>query len=81
MPECIFSSFSQIEASLLKGALDEQKIENHLQNYSISDIGLAGGGVLPIFYDYAKSKDIIIKVLVKEEDAERALEIAEALFG
>ena len=81
MPVCIFSTENQLEAGLLKGALDENNIDNHLENYSINNAGLSFGGILPGVSGSPYAENSNIRVFVKEEDSEKALEITEALFG
>jgi hypothetical protein len=78
MEVCIFSTVNQIEADMVKNALDENKIDNYLKNGSANALGLGGwtvgvGGANLVFGD--------IKVMVKEEDKEKALEIVGILFG
>jgi hypothetical protein len=78
MEVCIFSTVNQIEADMLKTALDENNIDNYLKNYSANSLGLGGwtvpfGGANLIFGD--------IKVMVKEKDVDKALDIKITLFG
>ena len=80
MSVCIFSTVNQIEAGLLKSALDENNIDSYLQNYFINNMGLGVGGVLPAFSGSPLAVGSNIKVFVKDEDVERALEIVGALF-
>jgi hypothetical protein len=67
MEVCIFSTANQIEAEMVKNALDEDDIDNYLKNHSSNSLGLGGwtvplGGTNLIYGD--------IKVMVNEEDAE-----------
>jgi cell division protein FtsB len=78
MEICVFSTANQIEADMVKNALDENKIDNYLKNKSANTLGLGGwtvgvGGANLAFGD--------IKVMVKENDKEKALEIVKLLFG
>jgi hypothetical protein len=78
MEVCVFSTVNQIEADMVKNALDEKNIDNYLKNQSSNALGLGGwtvgvGGANLAFGD--------IKVMVLEKDKEKALEIVEALFG
>ena len=78
MTVCIFSTVNQIDAGIVKSALDEEDIDNYLKNYYSNTLGFAGwttpfAGANLAFGD--------IEVYVKEEDAEKALGIVKALFG
>jgi uncharacterized membrane protein len=81
MSVCIFSTVNQIEAGLLKNALDKNNIENYLQNYSMNNMGLGVGGILPSFSGTPLAQGLDIKVFVKDEDIDKALDIVETLFG
>jgi len=67
MSVCIFSIANQIEAGLLKSALDEKNIDNFLKNYRANTLYAGANGNIEVF--------------VKEEDIEKALDIVKALFG
>jgi hypothetical protein len=64
---CVFSTYKEVEVGMLKGALDEQHIDNLVRNHF--ETGYGGGW------------DDAIKVYVREEDAAQALETVQALFG
>jgi hypothetical protein len=78
MELCIFSTVNQIEADMVKNALDENKIDNYLKNKSANTLGLGGWTVV---FGAANLAFGDIKVMVKEEDKEKALEIVKTLFG
>jgi hypothetical protein len=78
MGVCIFSTVNQIDAGLLKGALDENHIDCFLQNYHVNSVGM-GGLLVPFSGTNFVTGDI--KVIVKDEDAERAHEVVKILFG
>ena len=78
MAVCIFSTVNQIDAGMLKSALDEKNIDNFFKNYQSNILGLAGWTV-PFAGVNLLTGDI--EVYVKEEDAEEALEIIKTLFG
>jgi hypothetical protein len=66
MTVCIFSTVNQLDAGLLKSALDEKNIDNYLKNFHFNMLGFGWTGN--------------IEVHVKEEDAEKAFEIGKLLF-
>ena len=76
MTVCIFSTANQIEAGLVKSALDEAKIDNYLQNYTTQSLG-------GMWSPFAGTNLAIgdIKVMIKEEDVEEALEIIKIILG
>jgi hypothetical protein len=78
MAVCIFSTINQIDAGMLKSALDENNIDNFFKNYHSNILGLAGWTV-PFTGVNLLTGDI--EVYVKEEDVEEALEIIKTLFG
>lgn len=77
MPVCIFSTVNQLDAGLLKSALDEKNIDNYLKNFHSNTLGLAGW-TTPFAGINLLSGNI--EVFVKEEDVEKALEIVKLLF-
>jgi hypothetical protein len=78
MGVCIFSTINQVKADLLKGALDENNIDCFLENYHSNAVGI-GGLTVPFAGTNLVTGDI--KVIVKDEDVEKSLEIVKALFG
>jgi hypothetical protein len=76
MAICVFSTVNQIEAGLLKSALDEKGIVNFFFNYNTQSLG-------GIFAPFSVTNLLIgdIKVMVKEEDVEKALEVIKDIFG
>ena len=78
MSVCIFTTVNQIEAGMLKGALDNQNIPNFFRNYHANTTGLAGWAV-PL----SGSNLLIgnIEIYVNDEDAEKAADTAKAIFG
>jgi hypothetical protein len=81
MAVCVFSTVNQIEAGLLKGALDEQNIDNYVQNYHLNNMGVGVGGLFQSLSGSPLAAGLDIKVIVKDEDAEKALEVVKVLFG
>jgi hypothetical protein len=78
MEICIYSTANPVKADMLKEALDKKNIANYLKNKSANTLGLGGwtvgvAGANLIFGD--------IKVMVKEEDSDEALEVVNTLFG
>ena len=77
MAVCIFSTVNQLEAVLLKSALDEKNIDNYLKNFHSNALGFAGWTTTSAGINLLTGN---IEVYVKEEDVERAFEIVKLLF-
>jgi len=77
MEVCIFSG-NQIEAEMVKNALDENGIVNYMKNYYANLVdGISWLGSISGTYSIFGN----IEVIIKEKDVEKSLEIIKTILG